>query len=684
MLLSIGAIFSFIWKNRSERFYKDRFELVSKLHESEKHFQLLFDTIPDAIFIRDFEGHFLLVNSTACTRLGYSSEELLTITARDICAPKFVAGLEERIEKSNKNTQTVMETEHLSKDGRVIATELINRVIWYGDKQAVLVVARDITERKWADRERRVMYEITHGATTTANLDEFLNLVHRSLKKVIYAENFFVALYNKNTGLFSFPYFADKYDEAPPPLPLHKSCTAYIFRKGIPLLISADLFEKLKEQNEVELIGTNSPSWLGVPLRTPAGTIGVLVLQHYEEANIYNERDLQFLESVGNQIAVAIERKKAEDALRESELNLNVILESTADGILAIDNEGKTIKTNKRFAELWSVPQPLIEAGVAFGADKSLLNFAVAQLNDPEDFVAKVQQISETVDYDMDMFNLKDGRIFERFSAPLLMRGSSIGRVWSFRDITDRIIAEQEIKKRNEQLSQVNAEKDKFFSIIAHDLKSPFTGLLGMTEMMAAEDDDITKAELLKFGKEMHGAVLTIFRLIENLLDWAQMQKGSISFAPEPLCLQTVVSQSVELAKQRALQKGISIINDVPETVKIEADKLMVGTILRNLISNAVKFTKREGIITVSATAKGNGMIEVSVRDTGVGMNKDVMGKLFKLEEKISSTGTDGERSNGLGLLLCKEFVQRHGGSIYAKSELGKGSVFSFTIPMAG
>jgi signal transduction histidine kinase len=264
------------------------------------------------------------------------------------------------------------------------------------------------------------------------------------------------------------------------------------------------------------------------------------------------------------------------------------------------------------------------------------------------------------------------------------MRGSSIGRVWSFRDITDRIIAEQEIKKRNEQLSQVNAEKDKFFSIIAHDLKSPFTGLLGMTEMMAAEDDDITKAELLKFGKEMHGAVLTIFRLIENLLDWAQMQKGSISFAPEPLCLQTVVSQSVELAKQRALQKGISIINDVPETVKIEADKLMVGTILRNLISNAVKFTKREGIITVSATAKGNGMIEVSVRDTGVGMNKDVMGKLFKLEEKISSTGTDGERSNGLGLLLCKEFVQRHGGSIYAKSELGKGSVFSFTIPMAG
>jgi transcriptional regulator with GAF, ATPase, and Fis domain len=179
----------------------------------------------------------------------------------------------------------------------------------------------EITERKRAEAERQVMFEIIHGVNITANLDELLRLAHQALKKVLYAENCFVALYDRNTGMFHFPFFVDQFDKAPPPQKLEKSCAAYVFRTGQPMLITKKVFDQLAAQGEVELVGTPSPAWLGVPLRTPSETIGVLVGQHYEDERIYTDRDLEFLASVGGQIALAIERKQAEDRLRSTRKN---------------------------------------------------------------------------------------------------------------------------------------------------------------------------------------------------------------------------------------------------------------------------------------------------------------------------------------------------------------------------
>ena len=661
----------------------------------------------------------------------------------------------------------------------------------------------DITERKRAELEQQVLFDIMQGITTTSNLDELLNLMYCSLKKVIYADNCFVALHDTKTGLFSFPLFVDQFDSTPEPVTLHKSCSSYIFRTNKPLLLSQELFDRLVGQNEVELIGTNSPSWIGVPLQTPSRTIGVLVLQHYEKENVYDEHDIRFLESIGNQVAIIIERKQAEVALRESEIKLKVILESTADGILAVDSKGKIIKTNKRFAELWQIPKFLIDSS----DESDLLNFVLDQLDDPEEFKSKVKKLYNSTFEDSDIINFKDGRIFERFSTPLLMHDSSLGRVWSFRDITDRIRSEEtlresedrfrnlvenisdvffianedgklsycspnfytqtnflpqdiigksyirfvipedrkriiefyaeqiksnvldakvdfravrkcgtfmwveqntrfvrdnngkviqyrivvrditerkrweeEVKKHNEQLSKVNAEKDKFFSIIAHDLKSPFLGLLGLSEILTTEDEEFTKEELLEFGKGIHESTSTLFKLIENLLEWAQMQRGSISITPKELDLSAITLKNIEIINQRATQKGIKIINEVLETQKVFADEKMVDSIIRNLLSNAIKFTKQEGKVVIRSKKISNELVEISISDTGVGMSEENIKKLFKIEEKVCSIGTDGESSTGLGLLLCKEFVEKNGGTIWVKSREGKGSTFSFSL----
>lgn len=250
-----------------------------------------------------------------------------------------------------------------------------------------------------------------------------------------------------------------------------------------------------------------------------------------------------------------------------------------------------------------------------------------------------------------------------------------------FSAIIKRKQAETEIKLKNEQLQRINSEKDKFFSIIAHDLRSPFSGFLNLTEMMAEGSEDFSKDELMEFSKSMHESASTVYKLLENLLEWAQMQKGIISFTPDEFLLTKTVSFSIKTINQRAFQKGITIINEVVETQKIYADEKMINTVLRNLLSNAVKFTKRDGEIIVRSKKIEDEMVEVSVQDTGVGMAEKDVNRLFKMEEKVSSQGTDGEPSTGLGLLLCKEFVEKNGGKVSVESEKGKGSIFYFTVP---
>ncbi len=197
----------------------------------------------------------------------------------------------------------------------------------------LLSTSRDISERKRTETERQVINEIIEGVNSTSNLDELLELVHESIKKLIYAENCFVALYDKKTELFEMQFFVDKYDDAPPPFKMGKTQAAYVFRHGRSLLTDKKISKRLEQEGEIELIGTPAAAWLGVPLRTPTEVIGVLVVQHYEDEQAYTWRDLELLTSVGDQIALAIERKRAAEAVQNSRDYLDRIINAVADPI---------------------------------------------------------------------------------------------------------------------------------------------------------------------------------------------------------------------------------------------------------------------------------------------------------------------------------------------------------------
>jgi hypothetical protein len=250
-------------------------------------------------------------------------------------------------------------------------------------------------------------------------------------------------------------------------------------------------------------------------------------------------------------------------------------------------------------------------------------------------------------------------------------------------DITERKITEQEVNLKNDQLIRLNAEKDKLFSIIAHDLRGPFSSFMDYTEIMVEDLYDMSIQEIQEMAGEMKKSSYNLYTLLENLLEWSRVQSGITSYVHSVFELKPMITDTMALVVQAAAKKEIEITLEIPEYIKVDADENMLKSIVRNLASNAVKFTRRGGKITLEATLLNEGFVEIRIKDSGIGMNAGIIEKLFTLNKKISRNGTEGELSTGLGLLLCKDFVEKHGGRIWADSVEGRGSIFHFTIPSA-
>ena len=240
--------------------------------------------------------------------------------------------------------------------------------------------------------------------------------------------------------------------------------------------------------------------------------------------------------------------------------------------------------------------------------------------------------------------------------------------------------ANKKLVESEHNLKDLNATKDKFFSIIGHDLRNPLNALIGFSELIAANSREFSKEDIHRYSVIINESAKNIHQLIENLLNWSRAQTGNIDFSPAHIPLSDFVSEIHKVLKINADNKNIRIDIDIPETIKVFADKNLLSTILRNLISNAVKFTTEGGKVFITAE-EDNGKILVSVTDTGIGMNQEQVDLLFTLGTSKSTPGTTKEQGTGLGLILCKEFIEMHDGEIWAESEQGKGSTFKFTIP---
>jgi PAS domain S-box-containing protein len=372
-------------------------------------------------------------------------------------------------------------------------------------------------------------------------------------------------------------------------------------------------------------------------------------------------------------------RKLAEEALRESEFFFKESQRAAFIGSYKTDF----------IAGFWESSEVLDKI---FGIDKNYNRSIQGWLDivHPDDMILMDRYLREDVISGRKSFN-REYRIIRKSDGEIRWvhglgevafdaDGNIISMIGTIQDITERKQIDEDLTKLNQQLKELNATKDKFFSIIAHDLKSPFNSIIGFSNFLSEQIQAKDYEGIEQYADIIKKSSQRAMDLLTNLLEWSRSQTGKMEFNPEYVEIVSIINEVIELLNDSAHQKSITISRELPHNLPAFADMAMVSTIMRNLISNAIKFTHTGGNICINAFS-GNKQVEISISDNGVGMSEETRIKLFRMEENISTTGTANEKGSGLGLILCKEFVEQHGGKIWVKSKLGNGSSFHFTLP---
>lgn len=270
----------------------------------------------------------------------------------------------------------------------------------------------------------------------------------------------------------------------------------------------------------------------------------------------------------------------------------------------------------------------------------------------------------------------KDDRIYQITSARLSDETKQHGYILSLHDVT-------QLKQTEQQLNDLNNAKDRLFSIIAHDLKNPFFVLIGLSDILVHNYDTTDEEYKKELISDINILSISTHQLLDNLLDWSRQQINKISFHPEIFSLKDSLDAAIKSLRQIAHSKGIIIQNNVEQTALVNADRYMIDTVIRNLLSNALKFSGGGSVIQTGIVYNDGNTCSLCISDQGVGISKEALGKIFSPSEKQKTTGTKGERGSGLGLILCKDFIEKNGGGIRVESEPGKGSTFTITLPVS-
>ncbi|MBN1768481.1 MAG: PAS-domain containing protein [Prolixibacteraceae bacterium] len=363
--------------------------------------------------------------------------------------------------------------------------------------------------------------------------------------------------------------------------------------------------------------------------------------------------------------------KKNEAELRLRLMFFEGIANSTFDGFLVVDPNGQKILQTQRTIDLWKIPQEVVDDPSGHRQVAHIMHMNT----DPQKFISEIQyhmeHIYEKRQYDLELI---DGTILEIFSSPVFgADGTHYGRIYTFHDITKR-------KKYEKQLTQLNSDKDRFISILAHDLRSPFNSLLGLSNYLTKNVSKLSLKEIETIAASIYDTSDKTFSLLEDTLLWASVQSETITYTPVSTNIVAIINEVIEILEPIAQYKNILLKNELENELNANIDIYMFKAILRNLISNAIKFTNKNGEIKISATHINTNTV-VKVADNGIGMKQELIDKLFSFEPVNSASGTANETGTGLGLILCKDFVDKHCGKIWVESTLGKGTTVSFSIP---
>ncbi len=430
----------------------------------------------------------------------------------------------------------------------------------------------------------------------------------------------------------------------------------------------------------------NVRAMIVLPLFSQGRQMGGLILLGEEKYHFTRQEVRPYFSLVG-QLAVAVENQYLFEQTKQRALELEEarnFLDSIVENIPSIlfvkdAQDLRFVQWNKTAQELTGrTPEEIIgQTGYDFLPDEQAEQWLA---RDRE--VLSGSKLMDIAEESVRTVN-QEVRLLQMRRVPIMGAGGEIKYLLGIsEDITKRKQAEATLKQANEDLIKLNADKDKFFSIVAHDLRGPFSPVVGISRLLMETAHEATDDEIKTLCASIHRSAQNVYSLLENLLQWSRVQSGHMPYEPTTLNLKDIMEHCVSLLLVNAAEKEITLQNKLTKDLFVYADKNMLNTIMRNLTINALKFTPQGGQVTLLATLDNSSFVQVSVSDTGVGMSQTNIEKLFKIEVSHSTLGTAREKGTGLGLIICQEMVEQNGGKIWVESELGAGTTVKFTTPL--
>ena len=648
------------------------------IRESENKFRGLAETAVQAIFIYDGQ-RFLYVNAATEAMFGYSRRELLSMEdGWSLVDPEAREWTRQRIAQqlSHSAEPTRFEFKIRTRSGEERWLDFSSNRIEFERRAAIVATAVDITERKRSEQLQSALYRIAEETSAAGDLDEFYRFIHRIVGGLMHAENFYISLYDEQTEMLSFPYFVDEEDPRPERKKLGKGLTEYVLRTGQPLLATPSVFEDLVARGEVESIGAPSLDWLGVPLIISDKTIGVLVVQTYRENIRYRQTEKDILTFVSQHVAAAIEHKRSEDQVRQSEARYRSLVQSAVYGIYRSTLDGQFLAVN-----------PSLIAMLGYESEEEMLAMNIGhdvylETLERENFAGEFLAMRRWEGVEV-KWRRKDGKsITVRLSGRVVTdeSGDPAYIEGIVEDVTERRMLEQQLRQ-----SQKMEAVGRLAGGVAHDFNNLLTVIRGYTEILLSDlpTGDVRRAELEEIMKASERAG----SLTRQLLAFSRQQV----LAPKVLNLNTIVLNMHNLLR-RLLGEDIDLQTVLdPQLGHVKADPSQIEQVVMNLAVNARDAMPMGGRLTIETanveltenwgrdiiSAKPGPYVMIAMTDSGAGMDEATRARVF---EPFFTTKEQG-KGTGLGLSTAYGIVKQSDGYISVYSEVGIGSTFKVYLP---
>ncbi|MCX6280750.1 MAG: PAS domain S-box protein [Bacteroidetes bacterium] len=681
----------------------ERKKIEEELSQKENRYHLIFESAHDSIFLMDKEV-FIDCNPKTLETFGCKREDIIgqsPFAWSPELQPDGRLSTEKGLEKINlalSGKPQTFDWLHKRLDGHLFDAEVSLNTVNLEGKIYLQAMVRNVSKKNKANNQLRKFSQcLLHF---TADSQQNIQSMTSVFAEIIGAD---AALYNRLEG--EFLHTLGKSGVPADYIQLDKAdghlCFDVIQKQSREIFLVHDLPSSQYFATDPNVKKYGLKTYMGHPVRFGENTIGSLCAVFTYDFNP-DEADKLIISMVASAIGMEEVRLSEYLKLQESEKKyqdltrvFRLMADNMPDKLWAKDLEKRYLFANKSHAEISlqakDVEDPIGKTDLFFAEKQRLLHpgdpkyYTFGELcRDTDEIIMETRKAEK-----FEESGYLNGKytIFDVYKAPILdEKGEMIGTVGTAREVTKEKEVEQKIRKYTEDLQELNNSKDKFFSIISHDLKGPFNAILGFSEILTREWADFTDEERQHFVRNINSSAQNTFKLLENLLAWSIAQTGRQNFNPFPVDMSVVTNDMVILLRDQAEKKQIKIFTAVNFGTVVLADEQMVRTVIRNLISNAIKFTPLGGQVKIyTETVKDeNGhkdMIKICITDTGIGISAENMDKLFRIDQQLRSTGTANEKGTGLGLILCKELVDKHGGNIWVESELGKGSKFCVTLP---